>query len=194
MVASGVGTLVFSSTAAVYGVPKTTPIPEDHPQRPINPDGETKLAIERARAWYGKAYGLKWAALRYFNAAGADPDGEIGEAHDPETHLIPLVLEAALGKRPPLKVFGTDYPTPDGTAIRDYIHVSDLAEAHVLALKRLLDGGESLAANLGTGQGCSVQEVLAEASRMVSRSIPHEEAPRSEEHTSELQSLMRISY
>src|SRR3546814_2764205 len=108
MVASGVGTLVFSSTAAVYGVPKTTPIPEDHPQRPINPYGETKLAIERALAWYGKAYGLKWAALRYFNAAGADPDGEIGEAHDPETHLIPLVLEAALGKPPPLKVFGTE--------------------------------------------------------------------------------------
>ena len=174
----GVGTIVFSSSAATYGTPQAVPIAEDHPQLPINPYGETKLAVERALRWYGEAYDLKWTALRYFNAAGADPDGEIGEAHDPEFHLIPLVLEAALDKRPPVKVFGTDYDTPDGTAIRDYIHVTDLAEAHVAALRYLLDGGASLAANLGTGQGYSVRQVLKAARRAAGRPVPHEDAPR----------------
>ena len=175
---AGLDTIVFSSSAATYGTPERVPMTEDHPQRPINPYGETKLAVERALHWYGQAYGLRWTALRYFNAAGADPDGEIGEAHDPEFHLIPLVLEAGLGKRPPVKVFGTDYPTPDGTAIRDYVHVTDLAEAHVLALKRLLEGGGSLAANLGTGHGYSVRQVLDAAGEAVGRPVPFENAPR----------------
>ena len=175
---TGLGTIVFSSSAATYGTPERVPMPEDHPQRPINPYGETKLAVERALRWYQEAYGLRWAALRYFNAAGADPDGEIGEAHDPEFHLIPLVLEAGLGKRPPVKVFGTDYPTPDGTAIRDYVHVTDLADAHVLALKHLLDGAPSIAANLGTGRGYSVREVLDAAGTALERPVPFENAPR----------------
>lgn len=175
---AGISSIVFSSSAATYGTPERNPIPEDHPQLPINPYGETKLAVERALKWYGGAYGMRWAALRYFNAAGADHDGETGEAHDPETHLVPLVLEAGMGKRPPVKVFGTDYPTPDGTAVRDYVHVSDLADAHVLALKRLLAGGESLAANLGTGDGYSVRQILDEAGRALGSPIPHENAPR----------------
>lgn len=175
---AGVTSIVFSSSAATYGTPERNPIPEDHPQLPINPYGETKLAVERALKWYGGAYGLRWAALRYFNAAGADPDGETGEAHDPETHLVPLVLEAGMGKRPPVKVFGTDYPTPDGTAVRDYVDVSDLADAHVLALKRLMAGGESLAANLGTGDGYSVRQILDEAGRALGSPILHENAPR----------------
>jgi UDP-arabinose 4-epimerase len=169
---------VFSSSAATYGTPMRVPMAEDHPQRPINPYGETKLAVERALHWYGQAYGLRWTALRYFNAAGADPDGEIGEAHDPEFHLIPLVLESGLGRRPPVKVFGTDYPTPDGTAVRDYVHVTDLAAAHVLALQRLLDGGASLAANLGTGQGYSVRQVLESAGDVLGSPVPSENAPR----------------
>lgn len=175
---AGISSIVFSSSAATYGTPERNPIPEDHPQLPINPYGETKLAVERALKWYGGAYGMRWAALRYFNAAGADPDGETGEAHDPETHLVPLVLEAGMGKRPPVKLFGTDYPTPDGTAVRDYVHVSDLAEAHVLALKRLMEGGDSLAANLGTGDGYSVRQILDEAGRALGSPIPHENAPR----------------
>ena len=175
---TGLDTIVFSSSAATYGTPEWVPMPEDHPQRPINPYGETKLAVERALHWYGQAYGLRWAALRYFNAAGADPDGEIGEAHDPEFHLIPLVLEAGLGKRPPVKVFGTDYPTPDGTAIRDYVHVTDLADAHVLALKHLLDGGDSIAANLGTGRGYSVRQVLDSAGEALGSPVPSDNAPR----------------
>ena len=175
---TGLNTIVFSSSAATYGTPERVPMAEDHPQQPINPYGETKLAVERALHWYGQAYGLRWAALRYFNAAGADPDGEIGEAHDPEFHLIPLVLEAGLGRRPPVKVFGTDYPTPDGTAIRDYVHVTDLAEAHVLALQRLLDGGASIAANLGTGQGYSVRQVLDSAGEVLGSPVPCENAPR----------------
>ncbi len=175
---TGLDTIVFSSSAATYGTPERVPMPEDHPQRPINPYGETKLAVERALKWYGEAYGLRWAALRYFNAAGADPDGEIGEAHDPEFHLIPLVLEAGLGKRPPVKVFGTDYPTPDGTAVRDYVHVTDLADAHVLALQHLLDGGGSIAANLGTGRGYSVRHVLDAAGTALGEPVPFENAPR----------------
>jgi len=178
LVAAEVGAVVFSSTAAVYGTPETAPIPEDHPTLPINPYGETKLAVERALKWYGEAYGLRSTALRYFNAAGADPDGAIGEAHDPETHLIPLVIEAVLGRRPSIKVFGTDYDTPDGTAIRDYIHVADLAAAHVAALQRLLAGGGSLTANLGTGRGWSVREVIDAVARVAGRPVPAEEAPR----------------
>ena len=157
---AGVQNFVFSSTCAVYGVPVKVPISEDNPREPINPYGATKLLFEHALDAYSKAYGLRFAALRYFNAAGADDSGEIGEAHDPETHLIPLALEAAQGIRP-IEVFGRDYPTPDGTCIRDYIHVNDLAEAHALALEYLDAGGAAVALNLGTGQGNSVMQVLA---------------------------------
>jgi len=176
MLEAGVKRIVFSSSAAVYGTPQTVPIPEDHPKLPSNPYGETKLAMERALQWYGNAYGLKWIALRYFNAAGADPDGELGENHDPETHLIPLAIKAALGQRPPVDVYGTDYPTPDGTAIRDYIHVGDLADAHVRALDYLTAGGESRALNLGTGRGYSVREVIDTVGKI--SSVPFRDAPR----------------
>lgn len=178
MRAAGVAQIVFSSTCATYGDPRSVPIREDAPQLPINPYGETKLAIERALWWYGEAYGLRSAALRYFNAAGADPDGEIGEAHDPETHLIPLAVETALGRRECLDVYGTDYPTPDGTAIRDYIHVQDLAEAHVRALAHLEAGNPSLALNLGTGRGYSVREVIAVTEAESGRPVKRREAPR----------------
>ena len=173
-----VGTIVFSSTCAVYGVPEALPIGESTPKAPLNPYGDTKLAIERALHWYGGAYGLRHMALRYFNAAGADPEGEIGEDHEPETHLIPLVLRAALGTGQPVAIFGTDYPTPDGTAIRDYVHVSDLADAHVRALAHLAAGGDSGALNLGTGQGCSVREVIAAVERIGGRAVLRREAPR----------------
>jgi UDP-arabinose 4-epimerase len=175
---TGVKQIVFSSTCATYGLPETMPIREDTPQRPVNPYGETKLMVERALYWYGVAHGLRWVALRYFNAAGADPDGEIGEDHAPETHLIPLILDAAAGKRPHIGVFGTDYPTPDGSAIRDYIHVQDLADAHVRALRYLGDGGESLALNLGTGHGHSVRETIDAARRVTGRPIPSRDSPR----------------
>lgn len=174
---SGVTKIVFSSTCATYGVPDAVPIPESARQVPVNPYGETKLAVERALRWY-EAHGLRSVALRYFNAAGADPEGEIGERHDPETHLIPLVLEAALGKRAGVEIYGTDYPTPDGTAIRDYVHVADLAAAHVLALDHLAAGGESLRLNLGTGSGHSVREVIAAAERISGRRVPFRAAPR----------------
>lgn len=174
---SGVTKIVFSSTCATYGVPDAVPIPESARQAPVNPYGETKLAVERALRWY-EAHGLRSVALRYFNAAGADPEGEIGERHDPETHLIPLVLEAALGKRAGVEIYGTDYPTPDGTAIRDYVHVADLAAAHVLALDHLAAGGESLRLNLGTGSGHSVREVIAAAERISGRRVPFRAAPR----------------
>jgi UDP-glucose-4-epimerase GalE len=174
----GVAKIVFSSTCATYGTPAAVPIRETAPQHPVNPYGETKLAIERALHWYGSAYGIGWAALRYFNAAGADRDGEIGEDHEPETHLVPLTLQAALGRRPALEIYGTDYPTPDGTAIRDYIHVDDLADAHVRALQRLLAGGPPLAFNLGTGQGHSVREVIAAAEAACGCTIPVRAAPR----------------
>ncbi|HEX7086988.1 MAG TPA: UDP-glucose 4-epimerase GalE [Vicinamibacterales bacterium] len=178
MRAAGVATLVFSSTCATYGDPVRVPIDETHPQAPVNPYGESKLMVEKMLRWYGEAYGLRWMALRYFNAAGADPNGEIGEVHDPETHLIPLVIEGTLGRRPPVKVFGSDYPTPDGTAIRDYIHVVDLADAHLRALERLGAGTPSQALNLGTGRGHSVREVI-ETVRTVSRQdVPFEPAPR----------------
>jgi UDP-arabinose 4-epimerase len=175
---AGVGRIVFSSTCAVYGVPETLPIRETTSKAPLNPYGDTKLAVERALHWYGAAHGLRYAALRYFNAAGADADGDIGENHDPETHLIPLVLRAALGSGDKLQIFGTDYPTRDGTAIRDYIHVTDLADAHVRALDRLAGGGESMELNLGTGSGHSVREVIAAVERVTGRTVPRHEAPR----------------
>ncbi|HUC73305.1 MAG TPA: UDP-glucose 4-epimerase GalE [Stellaceae bacterium] len=178
MRASDVAEIVFSSTCATYGTPDAVPIRETAAQNPINPYGETKLAIERALHWYGHAYGVRSVALRYFNAAGADPEGEIGEDHEPETHLVPLVLQAALGQRQAIEVYGTDYPTPDGTAIRDYIHVVDLARAHLRAVERLHAGGGSIALNLGTGQGHSVREVIATAEAVSGRKIPARDAPR----------------
>ena len=177
-VAAGVRHVVFSSTCATYGMPEILPIGEDHPQRPVNPYGESKLFIERALRWYETAHGLKSVSLRYFNAAGADPDGEIGEDHDPETHLIPLVIQTALGQRTHVDIYGTDYPTPDGTAFRDYIHVSDLATAHVAALDYLADGNPSVALNLGTGHGHSVREIIAQVERQSGRPVPARETPR----------------
>ncbi len=178
MRAHGVGTIVFSSTCATYGNPVTIPISEDHIQQPVNPYGESKRMVERLLYWYGSAYGVRWVALRYFNAAGADPDGRLGEDHDPEPHLIPRAISAALGSGDVLEIFGTDYPTPDGTAVRDYLHVVDLAEAHSAALRYLDQGGESTAFNLGTGQGHSVREVAAMVERVCGRKVPLREAPR----------------
>jgi UDP-arabinose 4-epimerase len=178
MVEHGVRDIVFSSTAATYGDPRSTPMSEDHPQSPVNPYGESKLAVEKMLHWYGQAHGVRGAALRYFNAAGADPGGELGEAHDPETHLIPLAIGAALGKRDALQIFGTDYPTPDGTAVRDYIHVVDLAEAHLLALRALEGGAASLRLNLGTGRGHSVREVIAAVERVSALRVPTREVGR----------------
>jgi UDP-arabinose 4-epimerase len=175
---AGVGLLVFSSSCAIYGIPDRVPIAEDTPAAPVNAYGETKLAIERALFWYGQAYGLRSVSLRYFNAAGADPEGEIGEQHDPETHLIPLAIRAALGQTSPIAVYGTDYPTPDGTAIRDYVHVSDLADAHVQALDHLARGGASTALNLGTGRGYSVYQVIAAIERVGGRKVPRHETGR----------------
>jgi UDP-glucose 4-epimerase len=169
---AGVEHIIFSSTAAVYGEPLQIPITEDHPAAPTNPYGATKLAVEEMLKWFGQAYGLKYMALRYFNAAGADEAGDIGEDHRPETHLIPLVLKAAQDLLPGIRVFGTDYPTPDGTCVRDYIHITDLAKAHVRALERLLDGGSSDVYNLGNGNGFSVREVIRTAEEVVGRPIP----------------------
>lgn len=176
--AVGVDKIVFSSSCATYGTPERLPISEDLPQAPINPYGRTKLVCEWMLQDAQVAHGLRYAALRYFNAAGADPEGEIGERHDPETHLIPLVLMAASGQAGPVKIFGTDYPTPDGTCIRDYIHVDDLARAHLLALDHLEAGGESVKLNLGTGRGASIHEVVAAVERVTGRKVPHELAPR----------------
>ena len=175
---AGVGTIVFSSTCATYGDPIRVPIDETHPQSPVNPYGESKLMVEKILRWYGDSYGLRWMALRYFNAAGAAPDGEIGEDHDPESHLIPLVIGAALGTRPPVKIFGTDYPTPDGAAVRDYVHVMDLADAHLRAIERLGAGTPSQAINLGTGCGHSVKEVIDTVARVGGRRVPAIESPR----------------
>jgi UDP-glucose-4-epimerase GalE len=175
---AGVGTIVFSSTCATFGDPVRVPIDETHPQAPVNPYGESKLMVEKMLRWYGEIHGLRWMALRYFNAAGADPDGEIGEDHDPESHLIPLVIGAAQGTRPPVKVFGTDYPTPDGTAVRDYIHVMDLADAHLRALDALGRGTPSQALNLGTGRGHSVKEVIDTVARVSGKNVPFVNAPR----------------
>ncbi|MBW6418514.1 UDP-glucose 4-epimerase GalE [Celeribacter sp. PS-C1] len=173
----GVDKIVFSSSCATYGTPEVQPITEDMPQAPINPYGRTKLICEWMLQDEGQATGLHHVALRYFNAAGADPEGELGERHDPETHLLPLALMAATGKGK-LSVMGTDYPTPDGTCIRDYIHVTDLARAHVLALGHLLEGGESLALNLGTGEGQSVRDVIASVERVTGHKVAYHDAPR----------------
>jgi len=174
----GIGKLVFSSTAATYGTPETVPIPESAAKAPINPYGHSKLAAEQMIADFGAAHGLRAAALRYFNAAGADADGEIGECHEPETHLIPLAMRAVTGDTPPLTVFGDDYPTPDGTCIRDYIHVSDLAAAHVLALGRLEQREGFDAFNLGTGAGASIREVLQAVEKVAGKPVPHAVGPR----------------
>lgn len=175
---AGVERLVFSSTAAIFGQPRAALIDEDHPAEPINPYGRSKWMVERILADHAEAYGLRSTALRYFNAAGAHPDGSIGEAHEPETHLVPNVLRAALGQGPGLKVFGTDYPTPDGTCVRDYVHVLDLAAAHLLALERMGEGPAAKAYNLGNGRGFSVREVIDTARRITGRAIAHEDAPR----------------
>lgn len=178
MLAAKINKFVFSSTCATYGVPKTVPIPEDHPQDPINPYGASKLMVERILADFDIAYDFKSVYFRYFNAAGADPSGLLGEDHDPETHLIPLVLMAALGKRDSISVFGTDYDTPDGTCIRDYIHVNDLAQAHVLGIDYLLNGGKTGVFNLGNGNGFSVKEVIETARQVTGREIKVVESDR----------------
>ncbi len=170
--------IVFSSSAAVYGDPEVLPIPEDHPKRPKSPYGRTKLMMEEILSDYAQAYGIGYVALRYFNAAGSDPEGVIGEWHEPETHLIPIVLEAALGVRDHVEIFGTDYDTPDGTCIRDFIHVVDLAEAHVLALERLREGRASPAYNLGTGVGHSVREVIEVCREVTGRDFRVVKGPR----------------
>lgn len=174
----GVGHMVFSSTCATYGVPASIPIMEDAPQAPINPYGQSKLMVERMMADFAHAHGLGWVALRYFNASGADPDGETGEDHTPEPHLIPLILDAAMGRRPAITVFGDDYDTPDGTCIRDYIHVTDLADAHLRALQGLQRGMASGAFNLGNGTGYSVKQVIGAVERVTGLKVPVEIGPR----------------
>lgn len=178
LVRNGTRSFVFSSSAAVYGEPVRIPIPEDHPLNPRNPYGESKRMVEAMLTWFQRAHGVHWVSLRYFNAAGADPAGRTGERHDPETHLIPAVLLAAAGRRSTVEVFGTDWPTPDGTCIRDFIHVSDLAQAHRLALEYLAGGGESAAFNLGSGHGWSVREVLETCRRVTGRDFEVRSAPR----------------
>jgi UDP-arabinose 4-epimerase len=175
---AGVKKIIFSSSCAVYGVPSSIPITENSARQPVNPYGVSKLFFEQALDAFDRAYGLRFASLRYFNAAGADPSGEIGELHDPETHLIPLALQAAAGTEPELQVFGADYPTPDGTCIRDYVHVTDLAAAHVKALEHLLAGKESFAANLGTGRGHSVREIIATVEEVTGNPVPLHVVPR----------------
>ncbi len=178
MLAASVKNFVFSSTCATYGVPEVVPIPEDHPQNPINPYGATKLMVERILSDFNEAYDFKSVRFRYFNAAGADPEGNLGEDHNPETHLIPLVLQTALGKRESISIFGTDYPTSDGTCVRDYIHVSDLADAHVLGLEYLLKGGDSTFFNLGNGNGFSVKEIIEAAKLVTGKDIKAVECDR----------------
>ncbi len=172
MRAAGCPVLVFSSTCATYGDPVRVPMGEDHPQAPISPYGRTKLHMEHMIADFGRAYGLRWAALRYFNAAGAAPEGDLGEDHEPETHLIPLVLGVALGRREEILIFGDDYPTPDGTCVRDYVHVEDLGRAHLAAVEALEGGRPALIANLGTGTGFSVRQVIERARRITGHPIP----------------------
>jgi UDP-arabinose 4-epimerase len=174
----GVQRLIFSSTCAVYGFPQSPVLTEEHPLNPINPYGESKLFVERALQSCATAYGLRWISLRYFNAAGADPEGELGESHDPETHLIPLVLSVASGRRPEIAIFGTDYDTADGTCIRDYIHVSDLADAHLRALQALETDKAQTAYNVGTGTGYSVRQVIETATHITGRPIATRTAPR----------------
>lgn len=177
---SNVRYFIFSSTCATYGVPEYVPIAEDHPQRPINPYGRSKLMIEQILEDYDRAYGIRHVNLRYFNAAGADPQGEIGERHNPETHLIPLAIYAAVGRKEDLKIFGADYPTKDGTCIRDYIHVEDLSEAHIKALEYLIDKDSSGSFNLGNGVGHSVREVVAAVKRISGRDFRVIDAERRE--------------
>jgi len=177
MAAHGVTRFIFSSTAATFGNPIETPITEDHPQRPINAYGETKLAVERALPHFERAYGIRWTVLRYFNAAGADPDGVLGEDHDPELHVIPRAIDASLG-RASFAIYGDDYDTPDGTCLRDYVHVTDLASAHLLALEALGAGGPSGAYNLGNGRPVSVREVVTAVERVAGRAVPAAIAPR----------------
>ena len=174
----GVRAFIFSSTAAVYGDPQRIPMDEDHPKSPVNPYGQSKLMVERILADFDSAFDLRYVALRYFNAAGCSLDSQIGEDHDPETHLIPRVLQAAKGEIPNVTILGTDYETPDGTCVRDFVHVEDLAAAHILALRHLLDGGKSLALNLGTSTGNSVREVIDCVGRVTGRKVPLEEGPR----------------
>lgn len=178
MVKNGVDKIVFSSTAATYGEPERVPIMESDRTEPTNPYGETKLAMEKMFKWTANAHGLRYVSLRYFNACGADAGGKIGEAHDPESHLIPLILQVPNGKREHVSIFGTDYPTPDGTCIRDYIHVTDLAEAHILAVKYLMNGGKSDIFNLGNGVGFSVRAVIDTARKVTGHPIPAVETPR----------------
>lgn len=175
---AGVKKIIFSSTCAVYGEPAKVPIEENIPRQPVNPYGMSKLFFELALESYDRAYGFRYASLRYFNAAGADENGEIGELHEPETHLIPLALSAAAGTAPALQVFGSDYPTPDGTCVRDYIHVNDLASAHVKALEHLAAGKPSFALNVGTGTGVSVQEVISAVERVTGKPVPHNKVAR----------------
>lgn len=178
MVKNGVDKIVFSSTAATYGEPQSIPILESDPTCPTNPYGETKLAMEKMFYWTSKAHGLRYVSLRYFNACGADESGEIGEAHEPESHLIPLILQVPNGQRETISIYGTDYDTPDGTCIRDYIHVTDLAQAHILAVKYLTNGGENDIFNLGNGVGYSVREVIETARKVTGHPIPASETPR----------------
>jgi len=176
--AAGIGSFVFSSSCATYGIPQSVPIHEDHAQAPVNPYGSSKLMVEQVLRDCDVAYGIRSVALRYFNAAGADPEIEIGECHDPETHVIPLAIRTAFGEQPEFEIFGTDYPTPDGTAIRDYVHVMDIAHAHVRALDYLLDGGQSTALNLGTGTGHSVREVVKTVEAVTGRPVRTMPSPR----------------
>jgi len=178
MMEAGVNNFIFSSSAAVYGLPDKTPITESHNLHPINPYGQTKFFVEKILEDYSKAYGINFISLRYFNAAGADPEGQTGEMHDPETHLIPNILLSLLGEKKKLEVYGTDFPTPDGTAIRDYVHVTDLAKAHVLALKKLLSAPESMFINLGSNRGFSVFEIIKKAEEVTGEKVPHTLKPR----------------
>jgi UDP-arabinose 4-epimerase len=178
MLEHGVTEIVFSSSCATYGHPQAIPITEAHPQNPVNPYGESKLMVEKILFWYARAYGLRYTILRYFNAAGADPDGELGEMHEPEPHLIPRVIAAALGSLARVEVYGTDYDTVDGTAVRDYIHVTDLAEAHVAAMRYLESGGAPMACNLGTGTGHSVRQVIQAVEKVSGRKVPFQDFPR----------------
>ena len=180
MRAHGVNRFIFSSTAAIFGDPQYVPIDEAHPKAPINPYGRSKWFVEQMLEDFDRAYGLKSVCLRYFNAAGADPEGELGECHQPETHLVPLILQVAAGRRPHITVYGEDYATADGTCVRDYIHVEDLADAHLLALRQLLAGGGSARYNLGNGNGYSVREVIAAVRRVTGHAIPVVVGPRRE--------------
>lgn len=186
MVTHNIPNFVFSSTAAVYGEPEGIPLKEDMRKLPLSPYADSKLALEKILCWYSKAYSFNYVALRYFNASGAHPDGHIGESHNPESHLIPLVLQVALGKRENIKIFGDDYPTPDGTCLRDYIHVCDLALAHIKAMEYLKSGGNSLSCNLGCGNGFSVKEIIDLSREITGHAIPYVVEKRRDGDSSEL--------